>query len=651
MLPGPPELEERYRRFLDGRGDVVDPLLFFLRGDRHARAETGAWAALILSRIFFLKGNVALSLSYLRISSALAKHSNIEMLRLGILVNRALILKARGKTPEAGRLLRGIVDRALKSNELFVAAKAASNLALCIARSGEASDAASYVGLAERLYTALDCKTGLIRLNMTRALLEAREGKSDEAIERISRALGQCTEAGLDREMAIGRLLLAELFLNRGDLEGARSAIDRVASMEETLRRFGAERYRFCCLESEFNEKAGRIEESLRFMHVAEDLGRHLGIALRHPGTVDRGGENVAFAARDSAPAKIVLRHHVRYDVRASAEIRTSLPSRAFSGARRSAVFADVFVTCDPAMEALLEDIRRASRLSLPILLQGESGTGKELIAQLIHSWSRRENDPFVPVNVAALPVELFESLLFGHTKGAFTGAACRRPGLIESAGHGTLFLDEIGELSPAAQAKLLRLVDRGEFIPLGEGRARRNEARIVAATNRDLKADYASGRFRLDLYYRLGALAFTIPPLRERRVDIAHLAAYLLKKTRALHGLTDLTLHEDVLQVLSRHQWPGNVRELESEILKAALKAGGGVIRVRHCSPALIMGGARRALLARGDLRSRMNSTAKAEIIEALCRLGGNRSKAAEALGLKRTTLVSTMKRLGIDW
>jgi DNA-binding NtrC family response regulator/tetratricopeptide (TPR) repeat protein len=666
MLPGPPELEERYRQFLDGRGDVVDPLLFFLRGERHARAETGAWAALILSRIFFLKGNVDLSLSYLRVASARSKHSRTEMLRLGVLVNRALILKARGKTREAANLLRGIVDRAITSNEIFVAAKAASNLSLCMARLGDTQDALSYIGLAERSYSALGYETGLILLTMTRSIIEARRGMFDEAIERIVGALNRCDEDRFVREKVIGRLLLAEIFLNRGELEKARSALDGAGSMEEALRRFGAQRCRYYCLERELNEKTGNVEESRRFMQLAEGLRRRFGIALQYPGALNRADEASTQVARESLPRRIVEKREARYGVRASSERRISAEGRAFDGLRvygepraygetRASVGrgidSEAFVTCDAGMAQLLDEVRRTARLSAPLLLQGESGTGKDLIARLIHIWSGREGEPFVPVNVAALPVELFESMTFGHAKGAFTGAACRRPGLIESAGRGTLFLDEIGELSPAAQAKLLRLVDRGEFIPLGETMPRRNEARMVAATNRNLKTDCASGRFRADLYYRLAALTVTIPPLRERRADIAHLALHLLERMSVQYGLGELELHEDVLELLSGYDWPGNARELESEILKAALKAGKGTIRICHLSPTLIMGGARRVTPARDDLRTRMNLAEKAEIIGALCRFGGNRSKAALALGLKRTTLVSTMKRLGIDW
>ena len=313
-------------------------------------------------------------------------------------------------------------------------------------------------------------------------------------------------------------------------------------------------------------------------------------------------------------------------------------------------------------MAGILDEIRRAAGLPFPLLIEGESGTGKDLVARLVHSWSGRGREPFVPVNAAALPADLFESMAFGHARGAFTGAVENRPGLAAAAGRGTLFLDEIGELSPAVQAKLLRLVDRREYIPLGETKPRRFEARIVAATNRDLKADCASGRLRPDLYYRLAPLVFRIPPLRERPADIALLARHFADRLRAIHGIGSAAMHESALAALSRHAWPGNARELESEILRGALAANGGAIRARHLSPAVMMS------LARGDspagcasqagfsppagcdLAARVIALERGEILEALRACGDNRTNAARRLGLKRTTLLSAMRRLNIE-
>jgi DNA-binding NtrC family response regulator len=650
MLPGPPELEKRYRRFFEGRGDAVAPLLCYIGSDRGARAGSGAWAALIVSRIFLLKGNIPLAHSYLRLAAALSGttrrvdppgEARDATLRLGILVNRALILKAHGRTREAAGLLRAVVDRALREGEIFVAAKAASNLALCMARSGgwrdgvardgamredEANDASSYLGIAEKYYSAVECESGLLRTGMTRALLDAKQGLIDEAIDRLCAVTGACAGERHSREKAVGLLLVAELSLARADLERARAALDGAAAMRETLARFGPQRLTWLRLEREFNRKSGNAYD-----------------------TFDACASGAASVAREVAPCDAAPR------AMAMSERAVTLVAPRRGEANESA--GETFITCDPRMAGLLREIERAAPLPFPILIEGESGTGKDLVARLVHSWSGREREPFVPVNVAAFPPDLFESMAFGHARGAFTGAVENRRGFAAAAGRGTLFLDEIGELSPAIQAKLLRLIDRREYIPLGETKPRRFEARVVAATNRELKADCASGRLRADLYYRLAPLVFRIPPLRERPADIVRLARHFADRLRALHGIGPAGLHDSALDALARHTWPGNARELESEILRGALAAKGGAIRACHLSPAVMMSLARGAPPAGCaspvgcDLAARMNAVERGEILEALQACGGNRTNAARRLGLKRTTLLGSMRRHGIEY
>ncbi|MDD4857131.1 MAG: sigma-54 dependent transcriptional regulator [Candidatus Krumholzibacteria bacterium] len=632
MLPGPPELEIRYRRFLEGRGDAIAPLLCYVRSDRGARTDTGAWAALIISRIFYLRGNLSLSRPYLRVASALCPSAyagaGAGMLRLGLLVNHALILKAHGRTDEAARLLRSVVDRALRNDEGYVAAKAASNLAICLARIGQAENAVPYLGLAERYHSATGDTAGLIRVNMTCALVDMKQGRYDEAADRLYAALPRCTEVRSARERLAGLLLLAETFTVRGDLERAREALDNAASMEEALSVYAQQRLTWLRLESTYHRKTGNVDESRRLSGLAEALRRRLGISGLCD-AIDRPDERSRPVAREAA-------------------LDVSLPSARGAASNES---AETFLTCDPRMIRLLEEIERAARLSLPILIEGESGTGKDLIARLVHCRSGRRHEPFIPVNAAALPVELFESLAFGHARGAFTGAVDNRAGLAASAGRGTLFLDEIGELSPAVQAKILRLIDRREYIPVGETKPRHFEGRIVAATNRDLKADCTTGRFRPDLYYRLAPLVFRIPPLRERRGDIACLAEHFVERLRSMDGRGRLRLHESALAALAGYSWPGNVRELESEILRASLRAKGGLLRACHLSPALVMRAAERASPPEAHLNARVVSLERAAILEELHASGGNKSEAARRLGLKRTTLLSAMKRLGVDW
>jgi DNA-binding NtrC family response regulator len=644
MLPGPPELEIRYRRFLEGKGDAVAPLLRFVRSDGRARAGSRAWAALIVSRIFLLKGNVPLAYSYLRLAAALSGtarrtdspgEAGDATLRLGILVNKALILKAQGKMREAAALLRAMVDRALREGEIYVAAKAASNLALCMARGGETRDGAgraaqtrdalSYLAIAEKYYSAVGCESGLLRTGMTRALLDAKRGLVDEAIDGLCVVTGACAGEWHSRERAVGLLLVAELSLARDDRERARGALDGAAAMRETLERFGPQRRTLLRLEGEFDRRPGKVY-----------------------GSFEAAGAGAASVAREAAPCDAAPRVTEMRE-------RGVIPVAPRRGEAPESA-GEMFITCDPRMAKLLREIERAARLPFPILIEGESGTGKDLVARLVHAWSGREREPFVPVNVAALPADLFESMAFGHARGAFTGAVERRPGLAAAAGRGTLFLDEIGELSPAVQAKLLRLIDRREYIPLGETKPRAFEARVVAATNRDLRAECASGRLRADLYYRLAPLVFRIPPLRERPADVACLAHHFADRLRALHGIGPAAMHESALAALMRYPWPGNARELESEILRAALAAKGSAIRACHLSPAIMMSLAHGApptgcaSPAVSDLAARVRAVERDEILDALRACGGNRTYAARRLGLKRTTLLGAMRRLGIE-
>ena len=307
------------------------------------------------------------------------------------------------------------------------------------------------------------------------------------------------------------------------------------------------------------------------------------------------------------------------------------------------------FITSDARTRRLLAEIRTASPLAEPVLVRGETGVGKELAARLIHEWSGRGGEPFVPVNGAALTRELFGSALFGHERGSFTGAVSRRPGLLEAAGRGTLFLDEIAELDLSLQAKLLRLLDNGEFLPVGSDRPRFSGARIVAATNRDLEELMEAGRFRRDLFYRINVLAFSIPPLRARRGDIMALADHFLSRMSERAGFGRLALSDAARALLVVYDWPGNVRELEAEMVRAAVSAGGGLVRARHLSPPLIHSLGKEREEPDDGLDKRILAFERREIERALRASGGNRSEAARLLGLKRTTLLYRMRRHGI--
>ncbi len=305
---------------------------------------------------------------------------------------------------------------------------------------------------------------------------------------------------------------------------------------------------------------------------------------------------------------------------------------------RRSAQPQDVeaIVAEDPATRAALELALRAARAEATVLLEAESGAGKEVFARLIHRESARAKGPFVAVNCAALPRELLEAELFGYCRGAFTGAVRDRRGYFQLADGGTLLLDEIGEMSPELQARLLRVLQDRSVQPVGAEAPVQVDVRVVAATNRNLKREVAEGRFREDLYYRLCVLRVTIPPLRERPADIAPLAWAFARRFAGPQA----TLTAAALAKLEGHRWPGNVRELENVIQRAAVLSGGARIDAEHLE--LDMPRAEPAPSAPRSLEEAEREAIRLTLLE----VGGNRTKAAERLGISPRTLRHKLKR-----
>jgi DNA-binding NtrC family response regulator len=308
----------------------------------------------------------------------------------------------------------------------------------------------------------------------------------------------------------------------------------------------------------------------------------------------------------------------------------------------------DEAVTASAAMREVFALAVRAARSRATALVWGESGTGKELVARAIHRHSDRVNGPFVAVNCKAFAGGVLESELFGHEKGAYTGAAQARAGVFERADGGTLLLDEIGEVDLEFQAKLLRVLQTREVLPVGGARARAVDVRLVAATNRDLRAEVAAGRFREDLYFRLAVIPIRLPPLRERPEDILPLARhFLVRWTREL-GRTIRGWSPEVEAWLLAHPWPGNVRELENLIERAAVLAREEEITLAD----LLLEPTR--VPAPGDddlsLQTFLDRAAERHIRGALARCQGRRAEAARALGVERTTLYRLMKKFGID-
>ncbi len=298
-------------------------------------------------------------------------------------------------------------------------------------------------------------------------------------------------------------------------------------------------------------------------------------------------------------------------------------------------------------LQQVWDAVRLVAPVDATVLLQGETGTGKELIARAIHDQSRRRHAPYVKVNCAAIPAGLLESELFGHERGAFTGALTQTTGRFELANQGTLFLDEIGDLPLELQPKLLRVLQEQEFERLGSTRTIRIDVRIVAATNHDLAQLVQERRFRADLFYRLNVYPIALPPLRERSEDIPELVRHFVGKFAEQMGKVVEIIPDDAMQILKHHEWPGNIRELQNFIERAVILSTGPVLR-----PPL---GELRILTNRAapsDART-LAEAEKDHIIEVLRQVGGvmgGRHGAAARLGVKRTTLYSRMQKLGIS-
>ena len=320
----------------------------------------------------------------------------------------------------------------------------------------------------------------------------------------------------------------------------------------------------------------------------------------------------------------------------------------------RSRYALDHVITVSAAMRQVFELARRAARSRATVLIQGESGTGKELVARAIHYHSDRVGRPFVAINCKAFASGVLESELFGHEKGAFTGASAARPGVFERADGGTLFLDEIGEIDLDFQAKLLRALQEREVSRVGGARPRAVDARVVAATNRDLRREVEEGRFREDLYFRLAVIPIRLPPLRDRPEDVVPLARHFLARWNAEVGRDLRGWTPEVERWMVQHRWPGNVRELENTLERAVVLARGDEITLDD----LLIDVAppdpnRRAASSLDDglgLHDFLDQVAAERIRAALAESGGKRVEAAERLGVERTTLYRLMKKLGID-
>jgi transcriptional regulator with GAF, ATPase, and Fis domain len=366
----------------------------------------------------------------------------------------------------------------------------------------------------------------------------------------------------------------------------------------------------------------------------ARRVADHLALALSH--------HRLAEAARRDAEARETA-------ARLEAQVATlTRELEARTGQRR-------VIGSTKRWKDVLAQAARVAKTETTVLLTGESGTGKEVVARFIHHGSRRSNGPFVAINCAALPDHLLESELFGHERGAFTGAVQAKPGRIEQANGGVLFLDEIGEMSPAVQAKVLRVLEQREFQRLGGTKLQHADIRVIAATNRDLLAAIRRGEFREDLYYRLGVFEIVLPPLRDRREDILELADAFLEEIGLSVGRPAAGIARDARDQLLAYHWPGNVRELRNAIERAVILADGGYVRGEHLpvtapqatSPATSAEIAPAAAFPAGGVN--LEAIERSLVVKALTQARHNKTRAAKLLGLTRAQLYSRIEKYGL--
>jgi DNA-binding NtrC family response regulator len=301
------------------------------------------------------------------------------------------------------------------------------------------------------------------------------------------------------------------------------------------------------------------------------------------------------------------------------------------------------------AMRDVFEAVRNVAPTDTTVLIRGETGTGKELLARAVHDLSQRASGPFVAVNCSALAEGVLESELFGHVKGAFTGAVTSRAGLFATADGGTVFLDEVGDVSPRLQQRLLRALQEREVLPVGASTPRKVDVRVVAATHRDLEEEMREGRFREDLFYRLNVFTIYVPPLRERRSDIPLLVEAALDRIRERVPGCPTSVSPLAMRLLRAHDWRGNVRELFSVVESAAVRSGAGRLEAQHL-PATVRNPEADGVAGSSRYRSGDEEGERSAIEAALRSADGSRTKAAEILGMSRTTLWRRMRDFGID-
>jgi DNA-binding NtrC family response regulator len=446
----------------------------------------------------------------------------------------------------------------------------------------------------------------------------------------------------------------------RQTLVGAGYAVERAERGDEALARLRTHYFDVVLIDTALPDMPGldvlRYARSQRRCQAALMLAAH-GTIAQAVTAVLAGAADYLCKPLDAQVALTAVCRALTGEETPAAPVASSYTDDDFQAWRDD--FASCMIGEHPLMVAVLQSIRRIAQTDCDVLITGASGTGKELVARSIHMASRRATRAFVALNCAAIPKELMESEVFGHARGAFTGATERRAGKFETANGGSLFLDEVGEMELALQSKLLRVLQEREVTPVGESRVVKVDVRIIAATNQELEQLCRDRAFREDLYYRLNVVPVQLPTLAERRSDIPLLVGHFIKRANRRHGRHIRGIDAAAATALCNYGWPGNIRELHNVIERiAVLKPDDGTIVLHDLPPALTKRAPHSTQGVSGaivlpqeglDINETLASMEERLTHEALERAGGNKARAAELLGLKRTTLVERLKKLNL--
>ena len=428
-------------------------------------------------------------------------------------------------------------------------------------------------------------------------------------------------------------------------LKTERYAIETAASPSAVLEAVRRREFDALLMDLNYARDTTSGQEGLDLLSRLREMDEFLPVVVMTAwGSIELAVEAMRRGARDFVQKpwdNARLLSTVRTQIELSSALRRGRRLEAENRVLRE--IAPSFIAQSPAMSPVLQMVARVGPTDANVLVTGESGTGKGLVAQALHAASGRSSGPFVTINMGGLPEGIFESELFGHVRGAFTDAKSDRIGRFELAAGGTLFQDEIANLTLSQQARLLRVIETGEFEAVGSSRTRKVDVRIVSATNADLRAEVAAGRFRQDLLFRLNTVEIFLPPLRERRDDLPALAGHFLRAHAAKHRKSIVGFAPAAIEAMARYGWPGNVRELEHVVERAVLMAEGREIRAADLGLSAAAGS------APGVEEMSLEEVESLLIRKALARFEGNVSRAAEFLGLSRSALYRRLQRYGL--